>query len=57
MKQHYWADLDLRTLANEDNITGLWEKQGSVGCFFGVFWVSSNTGSIMEETSSRSRRR
>jgi hypothetical protein len=32
MKQCYWADL--RTLADEDNnTTGLWEKNDSVGCY------------------------
>jgi hypothetical protein len=62
MKRHFWADL-LRTLADEDNsIKALWKKNYGVGCYIHhisgmVFHESSNTGSILEKTSSRSRRR
>jgi hypothetical protein len=61
MKQCYQADR-LRNLADEDdNIIGLWKKI-SVECYIWrvlgtVLCESSNAGSILEVTSSRSSRR
>jgi hypothetical protein len=62
MKQHYRADLP-RTLTYEDDKRDrIMEKIDGVGCYIWhilgiVFLESSNAGLIMEETSSRSRRR
>jgi hypothetical protein len=61
IKQCYWADL--RSLADDhDNIIGLQKINDGVGCYIQhisgmVFCESSNTSLIMEEMSSRSRRR
>jgi hypothetical protein len=45
MKQCYWSDL-LRTLADEDNIIGLWDKMMALDVIYGELWSWSSVNPV-----------